>query len=152
MKILVIGGGGREHALIWRLSRDSERHELFCAPGNAGTASLATNVPIGAADVDDLVAWAQLARPDLVVVGPAAPLCLGVADRIGALGIPVFGPREAAARMEGSKAFAKWAESEGRKVVGQTRLETHSYISGVCACGAKQADNAYIVSGSQKII
>ena len=75
MKILVIGGGGREHAIIWRLSKDSAKHELFCAPGNAGTASLATNVPIGAEDIDDLVAWCQLARPDLVVVGPEAPLC-----------------------------------------------------------------------------
>lgn len=106
MKILIIGGGGREHAIVWRLSRDGG-HEIFCAPGNAGTAQLATNVPIGAEDIDDLVAWSQLARPDLVVVGPEAPLCLGVADRISALGIPVFGPSKEAARMEGSKSFSK---------------------------------------------
>ena len=124
MKILVIGGGGREHAIIWRLSKDSAKHELFCAPGNAGTASLATNVPIGAEDIDDLVAWCQLARPDLVVVGPEAPLCLGVADKLGALGIPVFGPREAAARMEGSKAFAK--EVMAAAGVPTAHAETHT--------------------------
>ncbi|MBQ7721301.1 MAG: phosphoribosylamine--glycine ligase [Kiritimatiellae bacterium] len=106
MKILVIGGGGREHAIAWRLSKDGG-HEIYCAPGNAGTADIATNVPIGAEDIDDLVAWSQLARPDLVVVGPEAPLCLGVADRISALGIPVFGPSKEAARMEGSKSFSK---------------------------------------------
>ena len=107
MKILVIGGGGREHAILWRLSRDAAKHVLFAAPGNAATAGIATNVPIGAEDVDDICAWAQLARPDLVVVGPEAPLCAGVADALGRIGIPVFGPVSAAARMEGSKQFAK---------------------------------------------
>lgn len=108
MKILVIGGGGREHAIIWRLSRDNAgRNQLFCAPGNAGTAALAVNVPIGAEDVDDIVAWAQVARPDLVVVGPEAPLCKGLVDKLQAAGITAFGPVEAAARMEGSKQFAK---------------------------------------------
>lgn len=107
MKILVIGGGGREHAILWRLSKDSDGHELYAAPGNAGTASIATNIPIAAEDIDDLYAWAQVARPDLVVVGPEAPLCAGVTDRIASLGIPVFGPSKEAAQMEGSKQFAK---------------------------------------------
>ncbi len=108
MKILVIGGGGREHAIVWRLSRDNGgNHEIFCAPGNAGTASLATNLPIPAEDISDIVAWAQLARPDLVVVGPEAPLCAGLADALQAIGITVFGPTRDAARMEGSKQFAK---------------------------------------------
>ena len=108
MKILVIGGGGREHAIVWRLSRDNGgNHEIFCAPGNAGTASLATNLPIPAEDIADIVAWAQLARPDLVVVGPEAPLCAGLADALQAIGITVFGPTRDAARMDGSKQFAK---------------------------------------------
>ncbi len=107
MKILIIGGGGREHALAWRLSRESARHQLYCAPGNAGTAAVATNVPIGAEELEELTAWAAAERPDLTVVGPEAPLCAGVADRLAALGLAVFGPVKAAARIEGSKRFAK---------------------------------------------
>jgi phosphoribosylamine--glycine ligase len=107
MKILVIGGGGREHTLAWKMAHDSTQPEVFCAPGNAGTAAVATNVPIGAEDVDGLMAWAVQNRPDLVVVGPEAPLCAGIADRMEAEGLRVFGPRADAARMEGSKEFCK---------------------------------------------
>lgn len=107
MKILIIGGGGREHALAWRLSREAARHDLFCAPGNAGTAPLATNLPFAAEDLDGVVAWATAHRPDLVVIGPEAPLCAGLTDRLTALGCRVFGPTRAAARLEGSKQFAK---------------------------------------------
>ena len=107
MKILVIGNGGREHAIVWRLAQDTVCPELFCAPGNAGTAALATNLPIGAEDVSGLVAWAREHRPDLTVVGPEAPLCAGVADALEAEGLKVFGPCRAAARLEGSKAFSK---------------------------------------------
>jgi phosphoribosylamine--glycine ligase len=107
MKILIIGGGGREHALAWRLARDSRPHELFCAPGNAGTEALATSLPLAAEDLDGLTAWAANARPDLTVIGPEAPLCAGLADQLGTLGLRVFGPTQAAARLEGSKQFAK---------------------------------------------
>ena len=107
MNILVIGGGGREHAIAWRLAQDSCRPTLFCAPGNAGTAALATNVPISAEDVPGLLAWAKEHRPDLTVVGPEVPLCLGLADTFTAEGLRVFGPCQAAARMEGSKLFSK---------------------------------------------
>ena len=107
MKILVVGGGGREHAIVWKLSQDSCRPTLFCAPGNAGTALLAQNVPIAAEDVAGLLAWAKEHRPDLTVVGPEVPLCLGLADAFNAAGLRVFGPCEAAARMEGSKLFSK---------------------------------------------
>lgn len=107
MKILVIGGGGREHALIWKLSHDSHRPRLFCAPGNAGTAALAENVPIAAEDVPALLAWAREHRPDLTVVGPEAPLCAGLVDALEAAGLRAFGPCQAAARIEGSKRFAK---------------------------------------------
>ncbi len=124
MKILVIGGGGREHAILWRLSKDSVKHELYAAPGNAGTAAIATNVPIGAENIDDLYAWAQMARPELVVVGPEAPLCAGVADRLSNLGIPVFGPNQEAAKMEGSKQFAK--EVMGAAGVPTARAEVYT--------------------------
>ena len=107
MKVLVIGSGGREHAIVWKLAHDSCAPELFCAPGNAGTAALATNVPIGAEDVAGIVAWAREAKPDLVVVGPEAPLCAGVTDALESEGIKVFGPCQAAAALAGSKAFSK---------------------------------------------
>ena len=107
MKILVVGGGGREHAIAWRLSQDSCKPVLFCAPGNAGTAAVARNVPIAADDVPGLLAWATENRPDLTVVGPEVPLCLGITDAFAGAGLRVFGPCKAAAQMEGSKLFAK---------------------------------------------
>jgi len=102
-----VGGGGREHALAWKLAQDRRRPRILCAPGNAGTASLGTNLDIAADDLDALTAWAQANRPDLTVIGPEAPLCLGLADRLQAAGLRVFGPNRAAAQLEGSKAFAK---------------------------------------------
>ncbi len=107
MKVLVVGGGGREHALGWRLSRDPEPPRLWFAPGNAGTAGLGTNLPIGSEDLRGVADWARRERPDVVVVGPEAPLCAGLADELLTLGIRVFGPVAAAARLEGSKAFCK---------------------------------------------
>ena len=107
MRILVVGGGGREHALCWALKHDSPEATLFAAPGNPGTALLGTNLAIPATGVDALVRAAATHRIDLVVVGPEAPLAAGLADRLRALGRPVFGPSQAAARLESSKAFAK---------------------------------------------
>lgn len=107
MKILIVGSGGREHAITWRLAQDETKHDLFCAPGNAGTAALAVNVAVGAEDVDGICAWAAENRPDLVVVGPEAPLCKGLVDALGKIGVKAFGPCAAGARMEGSKRFAK---------------------------------------------
>ena len=107
MKILVVGSGGREHAIAWRLAQDEEGHSIFCAPGNAGTEAVATNVAIGAEDVAGIVAWAKAERPDLVVVGPEAPLVAGLVDALQAEGVAAFGPVAAGARMEGSKRFAK---------------------------------------------
>lgn len=126
MKILVIGNGGREHALVWKLSQDASRPELFCAPGNAGTAALAVNLPIGAEDVPTLVAWAKENRPDLVVVGPEAPLCLGITDALEAEGLKVFGPCEAAARLEGSKAFSKDVMEQAGVPTARFRVYTDS--------------------------
>ena len=107
MRILVVGGGGREHALCWALKRDTPEATLFTAPGNPGTAALGTNLGIPATAVDALVATAAAQRVDLVLVGPEAPLAAGLADRLRAAGRPVFGPTQAAARLESSKAFAK---------------------------------------------
>ena len=107
MKILVVGSGGREHAIAWRLAQDEEKHEIYCAPGNAGTLDVATNVTIKADDIAGLTAWAEAERPDLVVVGPEAPLVAGLVDALEKVGVPAFGPVAAGARMEGSKRFAK---------------------------------------------
>jgi len=107
MKLLLIGGGGREHALAWKLAQDSTRPKLFCAPGNAGTAALGTNVAIPDKDIDGLLNWARREHPDLTVVGPEAPLCAGLTDRFQAEGFRVFGPSQAAAQLEGSKVFTK---------------------------------------------
>ena len=107
MKILIVGSGGREHAITWRLAQDETKHDLYCAPGNAGTTSIATNLAIGAEDVDAVAAWAGANKPDLVVVGPEAPLVKGLVDALEKVGVPAFGPVAAGARMEGSKRFAK---------------------------------------------
>ncbi len=107
MKILVVGSGGREHAIAWRLAQDKEGHELYCAPGNAGTAAVATNVAIAADDIEGIAAWATVNHPDLVVVGPEAPLVKGLVDALQGVGVTAFGPVAAGARMEGSKRFAK---------------------------------------------
>ena len=107
MKIMIIGGGGREHALAWKLAQDRRNPDLFCAPGNAGTAELGINVAIQAEDIDGIMAWTRREKPDLTVIGPEAPLCAGLADRLHAEGFRAFGPCRAAARLEGSKVFAK---------------------------------------------
>ena len=113
MKVLVVGGGGREHALCWALHRDAAASTgdltLFAAPGNPGTATLATNLPIQATAIDDLVAAVQQHDIDVTIVGPEAPLAAGLADRLRASegSRAVFGPGAAAARLESSKAYAK---------------------------------------------
>ena len=107
MKILVVGSGGREHAIAWRLAQDAQAHEIYCAPGNAGTLDVATNVALKSDDIDGLVEWSKAEKPDLVVVGPEAPLVAGLVDGLETAGIPAFGPVAAGARMEGSKRFAK---------------------------------------------
>ncbi len=107
MKILVIGGGGREHALVWALRRSSRVTEVVCAPGNGGIAAVARCVPVDVANVATLTALVEQEKPALVVVGPEIPLAVGVVDALEAMGVPVFGPTKAAAELESSKGFAK---------------------------------------------
>jgi len=106
-KILIVGSGGREHVLGWKLARDACAPSLYFAPGNPGTASLGTNLELQPDDLNGLLAWAGREKPDLTVVGPEAPLCDGIVDRFEEQGLRIFGPCSAAARLEGSKAFAK---------------------------------------------
>ena len=105
MKILILGSGGREHALAWKLRQSPGVTEV--APGNAGTALEGRNEPVAAEDLQGLLALARRERPGLVVVGPEAPLALGLVNLLEKEGIPAFGPRQEAAELEASKAFAK---------------------------------------------
>lgn len=107
MKVLIVGSGGREHALAWAISQSKQCDELYCAPGNAGIESLAECVHINAEDINGIVTFIKEKKIDFVVVGPEGPLVAGLADAIKALKVPVFGCSKAAARLEGSKAFMK---------------------------------------------
>ena len=107
MRVLVIGSGGREHAILWKLAQSRRRPELFAAPGNAGTSALARNLPVGVGDLDGLVSAARELSIDLTIVGPEAPLVAGLVDCFRTEDLRVFGPTQAAARIEGSKSFAK---------------------------------------------
>ena len=107
MKVLVVGGGGREHALIWKLSQSPRVTKLYCAPGNAGTAELAEPVDIPADALERLAEFAAATEIDLTVIGPEAPLTAGITDVFARRGLRIFGPSGDAAIIEGSKAFAK---------------------------------------------
>ncbi len=107
MKVLIVGGGAREHAIAWKAARSHHSPELLIAPGNAGTAELGRNVEIDAEDVDGLLEFALSESVDLTIVGPEGPLAAGLVDRFGDFSLPVFGPTMSAARIESSKAFAK---------------------------------------------
>jgi phosphoribosylamine---glycine ligase len=107
VKVLVIGGGGREHALVWKLGESPRVERIWCAPGNGGIADEATCLPVEAGDADGLVAIAQKLRPDLTVIGPELPLVRGVSDALRARNLAVVGPSQIAAQLEGSKIFSK---------------------------------------------
>jgi phosphoribosylamine--glycine ligase len=124
MKVLVVGGGGREHALCWKLKRSPSVSEVVCAPGNPGIAHDARCVAVGAEDIEGLMKLARAEKPKLVVVGPEVPLVLGLADRLRAEGVAVYGPDQAAAELEGSKTFSKRLMHEAG--VPTARFEVHS--------------------------
>ena len=107
MKVLVLGSGGREHALVWKLRQSPRISKLYCAPGNGGIADEAECLPVDLKSVESMVALGEQLRPDLTVVGPELPLTLGVVDEFARRGWPVFGPTKAAAQLEASKSFAK---------------------------------------------
>ncbi|NOY75633.1 MAG: phosphoribosylamine--glycine ligase [Kiritimatiellaeota bacterium] len=107
MRILVVGGGGREHALCWKLAQGKDVEKIYCGPGNAGIANVAENVAIQVDDLDALAEFAESNGVDLTVVGPEVPLCSGIADLFMSRGLRVFGPTQAAAMLEGSKKFSK---------------------------------------------
>jgi phosphoribosylamine--glycine ligase len=121
MKILVIGGGGREHALVWKFKSDNTKHKIFCAPGNPGIKALAECVTIQANKIQELADFAETNRIDLTVVGPEDPLSLGIVDVFEKRNLSIFGPNLESARLEGSKAYAK-------KVMERFNVPTASYL------------------------
>jgi phosphoribosylamine---glycine ligase len=124
MKLLLVGGGGREHALAWRIRHEHPDIDLIAAPGNPGIAAMARCLPVAASDVAGLLSLAQSERVDAVIVGPEAPLAAGLADLCAAAGIPVFGPTAAAAQLETSKVFAKDVMRAANVPTGQASMHT----------------------------
>ena len=129
MKVLVVGGGGREHALCWKIAQSPMVDEVICAPGNPGIAEVARVVPIGANDVKELVTFAKNEKVGLVVVGPEDPLVAGIADELREAGIDVFGPGKSGARLEGSKIFSKEILERHRIPTGMFRQFDRSGIA-----------------------
>ena len=155
MKILVLGSGAREHAIILALRSESTQHELFAAPGNAGIGQDATLIGLDPCDPAAVTAQARELAVDLVVIGPEAPLVAGVADDLRARGIPVFGPGRAAAALEGSKAFAKRVMAAagvptGRAIHAQTRAEVQAAFDELGAPYVVKADG--LASGKGVIV
>lgn len=123
-KVLVVGSGGREHALAWRLKKSSHHPTIFCAPGNGGTSQVAQNTPIPDSDIPSLLQFALDQKIDLTVVGPEAPLALGIVDRFLEKGLRIVGPTKRAAMLEASKAFAK--QFMKRHKIPTAHFETHT--------------------------
>lgn len=143
MRILIIGGGGREHALAWALARSPRQPDLLLAPGNAGTAVLGRNVAVNPTDLAGMLALARQERVDLTVVGPEQPLVEGLADAFEAAGLPVVGPTARAARLEGSKAFAK-------AFMARHRIPTASHRT--FSAGQYEAATAYLAARGAPIV
>ncbi|MCC7103803.1 MAG: phosphoribosylamine--glycine ligase [Chloroflexi bacterium] len=132
MRVLVVGSGAREHAICWKLRQSPRLSALFCAPGNAGIATVADLLPIPSDDVDSLVAWSEAQRTDLVVVGPEAPLALGLVDALQARGLLVFGPTREAAMIESSKRWA-WELMERHRIPAPASVAVSEVEEGIQA-------------------
>ena len=131
MKVLVVGGGGREHAICWKLAQSPKVTELYCAPGNGGITQVAKCVDIKATDVDQMVSWAKDNAMDFVVVAPDDHLALGMVDAMEEAGIPAFGPRANAAIIEASKAFSKGLMKKYH--IPTARYEIFTELDAACA-------------------
>src|SRR3990167_7298625 len=145
MNILVIGSGGREHALVWKIAQSPKVKKIYCAPGNAGTAELAENVNINIDDIKGLLKFALEKKIDLTVVGPEMPLVAGIVDLFEEKGLKIFGPNKAAAQIEGSKVFSKEFMAKYDIPTAQAGIFTNSkeaiaYINNVGAPIVVKAD------------
>jgi len=145
MKVLIVGGGGREHAIAWKLAQSSRLTKLYCAPGNPGIAKCAECIAISADDVKGLTDFAIEKKIDLVVIGPEAPLVLGLADDLNNKGIKVFGPKAASARLEGSKVFCK-------QILKKYNVPTAEFLVCGSAESALSAANKFYSAGKKVVI
>ena len=145
MNILVIGSGGREHALCWKLRQSPLTEKLYCAPGNAGIADVAECINIGVEDGDKLVEFAKANNVEFAVVGPEAPLCAGVGDKLRAAGLRVFGPNAEGAQLEGSKDFAK-------QFMNKYNIPTARSATFTDAASAKEYINTEFAAGAEGIV
>ncbi|HEY3415267.1 MAG TPA: phosphoribosylamine--glycine ligase, partial [Armatimonadota bacterium] len=143
MKVLVIGSGGREHTLVWKLAQSPRVSKVYCAPGNGGTLQQAENVAIPVSDIDGLASFAKAQGIDLTVVGPEVPLIAGVADRFRREGLRVFGPSAAAAQLEGSKIFFK--EIAARTGIPTAESETFDDAGKAIAWLERQPDGPWVI-------
>jgi phosphoribosylamine--glycine ligase len=132
MRVLIVGGGGREHALAWKFKRDDPSLEILAAPGNPGIAELGECVAVAATDLESLARLAAVRKVDLTIVGPEAPLAAGIVDRFREIGLAIFGPTRAAAEIETSKAFAKRLMLEDG--IPTARAEVHAEVAAASAC------------------
>jgi phosphoribosylamine---glycine ligase len=142
MRVLVIGSGGREHTLAWKIAQSPLVKKIFCAPGNAGIASVAECLPLFAEDIQGLAAFAEKEKIDLTVVGPEGPLTLGIADAFQKRNLPVFGPAQKAAEIEGSKAFAKQVMQKYGVPTGESQTFDHYEAA---SAYARKKDTALVV-------
>ncbi|MDP2684616.1 MAG: phosphoribosylamine--glycine ligase [bacterium] len=145
MKVLVIGGGGREHAIVWALNKSPLVKEIICAPGNPGIAQRATCYPVDAESIDGLLALAKRHKVDLVIVGPEAPLVAGLADLFRAEGIPVVGPSKKAARIEGSKIFCKNLMTKYHIPTADFSVFTYPYNASECIKALADSDFPIVI-------
>ena len=124
MKVLVVGGGGREHAICWKLAQSDKITKLYCAPGNAGIAKVAECVNVGAEDIDGICTWAKDNAIDLAVIGPEVPLAMGIVDRLNDVGVKTFGPNAKCSQLEASKSLTEMAmRSRGTPRVANRMLK-----------------------------
>ena len=147
MRVLVVGSGGREHALVWKLAQSPDVKEIFCAPGNPGIAQLATCLPIGVTDIVELADFAETMKVDLTVVGPELPLTLGLVDELAKRQLLAFGPNKLAAELEGSKVFSKafmhkYEIPTPEAEVCTTRAEAEKAIKALRRCRASSRRTA----------
>ena len=146
MRILVVGNGGREHALLWKLKRDAPAAECYITRGNGGTPPLARSLPLDPSDAPAIAAWSHENGVQLVVVGPEAPLAEGLVDVLQSYGVPSFGPTQAAARIESSKAFAK-------ELMRRAGIPTAGFarFTEVAPAAAQRAPSRWLASGHLRL-
>lgn len=149
MRILVIGSGGREHALVWKLAQSAKAERIYCAPGNAGIARIAECINLKPTDIEGLANFAANQKIDLTIVGPEAPLIAGIVDRFEARGLPIFGPATDPARIEGSKAFAKDLMQKYHIPTGDYRVcdtadDAHAAVTFFCTQPDRMADGVVV--------